>query len=278
MSDRAGNPAPTTRDDKPRPTRSLLPSPVGAHVLDSLISDERAATFRQVLARRSTQIAVVLEDCYDPHNATAVMRTCDIFGLMRVHVTTSRQRFKINRRVSQGAHRYLDLRVHHGIDEAYAQLRADGYRILVSDLVADAVVGPQHLAEIVAAGPLALVFGNEHQGLSDAATAGADGAFLLPMAGMAQSLNLSVAVATTLYSLRGNALAANQPGNLSPADQLAWYERWIRRQRPEAADETMTRAGLEYAFSQDDPAAQLDVDRQGNQLEVFAVDQPPADA
>ena len=271
MSDRTGAPTPTGRDGKPRPQRAVLPSPIPAHPLDDLISNERAETFRQVLARRTNRIAVVLEDCYDPHNATAVMRTCDIFGIMRVHVTTSRHHFKINRRVSQGSHRYLDLRIHHDIDDVYADLRADGFRIVVFDLVAEAVVGPQHLATWADEQPLALVFGNEHQGLSAAASAGADGAFLLPMVGMAQSLNLSVSVATTLYSLRGDALAADRPGDLDPTTQQMWYEQWIRRQREQAADETMQRAGVDYT---QDPRATLGQDRKGNELEVF--DAPPS--
>jgi len=168
---RSDSPEPTARGGKDVgvPTRfaQRLPSPVPSHPVDDLLTVERADTFRQVLARRTGRIAVVLEDCYDPHNATAVMRTCDAFGIMRVHCTTGRSRLKINSRVSQGAHRYLDLRIHEAIPAAYASLRADGFRIMVSDLKADAVVGPQHLSTILDERPLAVVFGSEGFGISD---------------------------------------------------------------------------------------------------------------
>ena len=106
------------------------------------LTDKRRNRFRQVLARRSRSLAVVIEDCYDPHNATAVVRTCDCFGVHRVHVVSKRNTFKVNRRVSQGSHLYLDLRVNASIEEAYEELRRDGHKIFVSDLAAGAVVGP----------------------------------------------------------------------------------------------------------------------------------------
>ena len=244
------------KDSSPRPRFVRdLPSPVPPHPLDASLTPERAAIFRQVLARRCGRLVVVLEECHDPHNATAVLRTCDCFGLHRVHVVAGRSAFKVNSRISQGSHRYLDVRVHADIAEAYADLRADGFTILVSDLAAEAVVGPDRLATRLAAGPLALVFGSEGFGISDAARSGADGSFLIPMAGFAQSLNLSVSVAVSLYALRAPVLADDAPGDLDPAAQIAWYDRWVQRQRP----------GL---------AARLIHDRRGQELTCFG-GQPP---
>lgn len=208
--------------------RRELPSPVPPHPLDARITPERARNYRQVLARRTARLVVVVEDCFDPHNATAILRTCDACGIHRVVVTTARNAFRVNGRVSQGIERYLDLVVLPDIAAAAALLRPRGYRILASDLAADAAVGPAALAPLLDAGPLALVFGNEGHGVSDAARALADGAFLLPMAGFAQSLNLSVSVAMTLQALRGEALAADAPGDLSPEEQCATYDRWVR--------------------------------------------------
>ena len=167
-------------DHKSSAFRTELPSPVEPHPLDSIITPQRAHKYRQVLARRSTRLVVVIEDCYDPHNATAVMRTCDAFGVHRVYVTTTRHKFKINRRISQGTHRYIDLRIHQSIETVYEELRAEGYRILVSDLHADALVGPQGLRDALDEQPLALVFGSEMSGVSEAASDGADGFFWCP--------------------------------------------------------------------------------------------------
>ncbi|MDA3961115.1 MAG: RNA methyltransferase [Planctomycetota bacterium] len=266
----------TTSDsaEDQRPTRRwrhLLPSPIEAHPADCLLTPERAETFRQVLARRTERLAVVVEDCHDPHNATAVVRSCDIFGVHRVHVTTGRSRFKVNRRVSQGAHRYVDLNVHADITEAYAALRKDGFKILVSDLHADAVVGPQSLAENLAEQPLALVFGSEGYGVSQAASEQADGFFLIPMAGFSQSLNLSVSVATTVYSLRALALTADAPGDMSAERQRAWYDSWLRAQKGEAVDRCVAAVGDGWV-PPPDPRARLEVDKRGDELETFGTD------
>ena len=262
----------SSKDDTPRRWRQELSSPVPAHPADDLLTPERALAFRQVLARRSTRLAVVVEDCYDPHNATAVMRTCDIMGVHRVHVTTGRSRFKINRRISQGAHRYIDLRIHETIDEAYAELRADGYRVFCTDLRADSVIGPQALAAAMNEAPIAVVFGSEGFGVSQAATDGADGHFLIPMAGFSQSLNLSVSVAITLYALRGDALAADTPGDMPADEQIRWYDAWIRRQRGPAVDRLLA----ESESASPDPRAEIEIDRRGEELETFGPDGPDA--
>ena len=209
------------------------PSPVPPHPGDALLTPARAARWRQVLARRTGRLAIVVENCYDPHNASAIVRTCDAFGVHRVWVTTERNAFRLNPKICQGSHQYLDLHLFPRIDDAYADLRARGYRILVSDLRAGAVPGPGLLRPLLDERPLALVFGNEGHGVSPEAVAGADGAFLIPMVGFPQSLNLSVSVATTLYALRQRELEGDLPGDLSPAEQTATYDTWIRRDRGE---------------------------------------------
>jgi tRNA (guanosine-2'-O-)-methyltransferase len=215
--------------------RRQLPSPIGPHELDHLISEARRERYRQVLARRTTRICVVVDNCYDAHNASAVIRTCDAFGVHRVRVITTRNSFKVNRQVAQGAHLHVDLGVYRGVEALYADLRAAGYRIMVTDLAADAVVDPHDLALPVAGGQavagaqsVALVFGNEEGGTSPDAISRADGRFLIPMCGFTQSLNLSVSVAVTLFSLRHRALAADAPGDMADDEQRLWYDRWVR--------------------------------------------------
>ena len=210
-----------------------IPSPVPPHPGDALMTAARAARWRQVLARRTGRLAVVVEDCYDPHNSSAIVRTCDAFGVHRVWVTTAKNAFKLNPKICQGSHLYLDLHLKPTITEAYADLRALGYRILVSDLAAGAVPGPGLLKPLLDERPLALVFGNEGHGVSPEAVAGADGAFLIPMVGFPQSLNLSVSVATSVYALRQRELEANLPGDLSAEEQIATYDRWLKRDRGE---------------------------------------------
>ncbi len=213
----------------PRYRPDDLPSPIPPHPADELLTPERRHKYRQVLARRSRRLVIVVEDCHDPHNATAIVRTCDAFGLQRVCVTTARNSFKLNPKICQGSQFYVTLDVFPDITACYARLRADGYRILVTDLAADAVVGPEALKPLLAEQPLAIVFGNEGSGVTPEAVAAADGAYLIPMVGFPQSLNLSVSVATTVHHLRAEALAGNQPGDLSAAEQTALYDAWVRR-------------------------------------------------
>ncbi|MBA3709038.1 MAG: RNA methyltransferase [Planctomycetes bacterium] len=226
-------------DPSPLAFARELPSPIPPHPVDRILTPERARKYRQVLARRTARLAVVVEDCHDPHNATAIIRTCDAFGVHRVFVTTGRNAFKINRRVSQGSHHYVDLHVHPDIASAYAALRALGYAIHVSDLAASATVGPDRLQSLMAQKPLALVFGNESKGVSPEASAGADGHFLIPMAGFPQSLNLSVTVAVSLYALRQRALVEDLPGDLPALEQIACYDSWVREHKGEAAARLM---------------------------------------
>lgn len=234
-----------TRGPAPRRFRNELPSPIPPHPGDRLITPERAQTWRQVLARRCGRLAVVVEDCYDPHNASAIVRTCDAFGVHRLCVTTARNAFKVNPRNSQGSHRWLDLRVFPDIAPCYTDLRRRGYRILVSDLSAQATIGPESLRPLLDERPLALVFGNEGSGISPEAGQAADGAFLLPMAGFPQSLNLSVSVAATLYALRSRELTADAPGDLAAEEQAATYDAWLRRDKGEAVDLACPRPGLD---------------------------------
>lgn len=230
-----------------------LPSPVGPHPVDPLLTPERARRYRQVLARRTGRLVLVVEDCSDPHNATAIVRTADAFGLAEVHVTTAANRFKVNRRVSQGSHHYVDLHVHSRIEDCYAALRARGFRILVSDLAASAVVGPQQLRDQLVRQPLALVFGSESTGVTPAAVSGADGCFLIPMTGFPQSLNVSVSVAVSVYALRQDALAADAPGDLSAERQCALYDAWVREHKGRAAELLM----------------QEELGRKGEELDVY---------
>jgi len=208
-------------------------SPVPAHPLDEFVTPERAARFREVLARRTVRVVVVLEDCGNPHNAAAALRSCDAMGLHRVYLVTPHQEFQVSRRVGRGADRYLDLRVFETIEETYAALRSEGYRILASDLSGENRLDVQELAGLHREQPLALVFGNERTGISSAAVDGADGTFVIPMVGLMQSLNLSVAVAVTLYSVRQTELDSNYPGDLPAEEQRAFYDQWMQRQYAE---------------------------------------------
>jgi tRNA (guanosine-2'-O-)-methyltransferase len=192
------------------------------------ITPRRLARMQATLARRQPDLTVVIENVHDPHNVSAMLRSCDAVGATGAHlVYTEEELPEINRVVSASAQRWLDLPRHDSIADCYATLRAQGLAIYATHLSAAAV----DLYDIDLTRPCAIVFGNESRGVSDAALAGADAALFIPMLGMVESLNVSVACSVTLYeALRQRQAAGLYAAPRLPADELqgrlrAWLER-----------------------------------------------------
>lgn len=195
-------------------------------VVDTLapfLSEPRKARIEAALAERSRDVRIVLEDIFDEHNGGAVMRSAEAFGLLDVHLISRVHPFYVSRKVSRGTHKWLRVHKHRHPDEAYAALRADGVEVWASALRGDS----RPLTALPTDRPIALVFGNEHSGLSEEALAGADGRFTVPMVGFAESLNISVAAAVSVFELLRARRAAGQLRTLGPAEQArlraAWY-------------------------------------------------------
>lgn len=161
------------------------------------MTPERRERLLSVLNKRQNDITIVLENVFDPHNISAVMRTCDAVGVQEIYVLNNRipRHKKWGAKSSSSAAKWLT--VHQFTDAAAClqQLRSRYSRILTTHLSSDAV----DLYSIDFTGPVALVFGNEHNGVSDELRANADGNFIIPQQGIIQSLNISVACAVTLY-------------------------------------------------------------------------------
>jgi tRNA (guanosine-2'-O-)-methyltransferase len=191
-------------------------------------SERRAAKFRRVLALRQPDLTVVLENIHDPHNVSAVLRSCDAVGVLRFELLYTRERFpRIGRKSSSSANKWLDHRTHRSVDACYAALRQEGFRICATHLAGDTV----SLYDLDLTGPVALVLGNEHRGVSERAAELADVRFHIPMMGMIQSLNVSVAAAVSLYETLRQRWAAgryNAP-SLAPGSMDALFDDWCRR-------------------------------------------------
>lgn len=187
----------------------------------------RLVRAESVLAGRRRDLTVVLEDAHDPHNVSAVLRTCEAFGIQDVHLAIERsESAAINRDVSLGAHRWLTLHRHYGSARALRSLRDAGYRIHAAILRENAVPLP----EVPRDERAAFVFGNEKAGLTDFWLREADSCVAIPTRGFSGSLNLSVAVAVTLYDrIMGTAHRTAPTGTLSESEKQAlraeWYEK-----------------------------------------------------
>jgi tRNA (guanosine-2'-O-)-methyltransferase len=172
------------------------------------MTPERQERIHSVLSHRQNDLTVVLENVFDPHNISAVMRSCDAVGIQEIYVLTTKipRHEKWGSRSSSSAAKWLTIHQYDAVEECMAALRQNYQRVLTTHLSSDAV----SLYNIDFTGSLALVFGNEHAGVSDEMRARADGNFIIPQVGMIRSLNISVACAVTLYEAYRQKAAAGQ--------------------------------------------------------------------
>jgi tRNA (guanosine-2'-O-)-methyltransferase len=161
------------------------------------MTPEREDRLKNVLNKRQNNLTVVLENVFDPHNISAVMRTCDAVGVQEVYVLNT----KINKhkrwgaRSSSSAVKWLTIHQYTNAIDCFTELRKKYPLILTTHLTSTAI----SLYSIDFTSPVALVFGNEHDGVSEEIRAIADGNFVIPQMGMIRSLNISVACAVSLY-------------------------------------------------------------------------------
>lgn len=198
----------------------------GRDVLEEIVDARRIARVDGVLRQRVVSVVPLFEHMDDPHNVGACLRTCEAYGLHDAWVV---QRAEVGKRASptaMSAQRWLDVRHCEDVHEAIDRLRGDGFELWVSDLEATEGLPAMALPERVA-----LAFGNEAAGISPTLRAAADRRYRLPMHGMVQSLNLSVACAVTLEQVvprRRAALAERgYPGDMPMARMARVRRRWL---------------------------------------------------
>jgi len=206
-----------------RPAGGVL-TPAQVELLRPFVSEARQARIEAVIGQRTRTLTVVLDHLEKRHNLSAVLRTCDAFGIQDVHLVHD-QPLIISRGTTQGAHKWLNIRRHRTTTEAIAALKAAGYLVAASVLAPDA----RDIGDLDPLQPLALLMGNEKDGLSKEAVAAADVRFTLPMRGFVQSLNVSVAAALCLGFLVERRVAAlGSNGDLDAAARHELRSRWYR--------------------------------------------------
>ena len=161
------------------------------------MTPERSQKIQRVLSKRQNDLTIILENVFDPHNISAVMRSCDAVGVQEIYVLNTKipRHKKWGARSSSSAAKWLTIHQFQDAELCFKEVRKQYNRVLTTHLSADAV----SLYEIDLTQKVALVFGNEHAGVSDEIRLMADGNFIIPQVGMIQSLNISVACAVTLY-------------------------------------------------------------------------------
>lgn len=198
------------------------------HLLE-FITPSRKLLFEKVITSRTRHITVVLEDIYQPHNASAVLRTCDLTGIQDVHIIENSNQYDVNPDVAMGASKWLNLIKYsdsaHNTMLAYKKLREHGYRIVASTPHKN----DQNLDNISLDGKMAIVFGTELNGLSDLAIENADEFLKIPMFGFTESYNISVSAALILFTLTNRLRNTSINWQLSDPEKLDILLEWSRR-------------------------------------------------
>lgn len=193
-------------------------------------TSRRQERVRSVLERRQPDLTVVLENIHDPHNVSAILRSCDAVGVLRAHAVYTIEEpppGAFARQTSASAAKWVEVTRHDSIEACYSHLWESGFTILATALGQDS--RPLHDWDLTQ--PTAIVLGNEMRGASAEAVARADGTIEIPMAGMVQSLNVSVAGAVCLYeAYRQRAALGHYAAPKIDAEMLAaLQEDWLRR-------------------------------------------------
>ena len=191
--------------------------------LEPMLTPERIARIDSVLAARLQSVITIVEDTYDPRNAAATIRTTEAIGLAELHVIEPGERFSVAGGVTRGAHRWIELQRWRRVEDAVNALHARGFRVY-----ATAPDAKHSIDDVDVAQPIAVAFGNEHDGLSEHALAACDGALAVPMFGFTESFNLSVTVALAMSRIANRRRAAiGALGDLEDTRRRELRARWF---------------------------------------------------
>jgi len=194
--------------------------------LEPLTLDERRARLWSVIRGRIGSVTVLMDAPHDPHNAAAVLRSCDGLGIPRVHLVPREEDFAVGRTVAKGAERWIEVVPHRSPEAALDALHAQGFITVATH--PEGNLSAEQLADVPR---VALILGNEHDGLRDALHQGAKESVRVPMRGFVESFNVSVAAAVLLY-----AATRGREGDLPESEQLRFYARALVRSVPRALE------------------------------------------
>ncbi len=197
--------------------------------LEGYLTDKRKLLFKKVLEDRTRHFAVVLEDIFQPHNASAVVRTCDIFGVQDVHAIENKYTNKVSRHVAKGSQKWITSKRYKTDGDntkiCLDNLRDKGYQIIATTPHNDSCL----LQDFDITKKSAFVFGVEAEGVSDYVKEQADGFLKIPMVGFTESLNISVAAAIILQDVTTKLRNSTVNWQLSDQEKEELYFDWVKK-------------------------------------------------
>lgn len=202
--------------------------------LTTFVTENRKQKFDALIRHRTKHLTVVLEDIYQPHNAAAVLRSCDCFGVQDVHVIENQNKFEANPDVELGSAKWITLNKYNSKEENTADcikiLKQKGYKIVVTSPHKNDC----SIEELDITNKSALFFGTEMRGATPVAFEQADAFVKIPMVGFTESLNISVSAAVTLYTLITRLKKSSVDWHLSKEEENAVRLQWLRNSIPKS--------------------------------------------
>ena len=198
--------------------------------LEQFVTERRRNLFEKVLNERTRHFTVAIEDIFQPHNASAVVRTCDIFGVQDMHVIENKYKFYASRLVAKGAQKWIDFSMYNQKDtnntlDCIATLKEKGYKIIATTPHNESCL----LQDFDVTEKAAFFFGVEKEGLSKDVMDNADGFLKIPMVGFTESLNISVAAAIILQNMNDKLKASNINWQLTELEKREKYQDWLEK-------------------------------------------------
>jgi len=191
-------------------------------------TEQRIKKIREVLEKRQNELTLVINNIHDPHNVSAILRSCDAFGVPRVHLLYTCNVFPaLGKKSSASAKKWVDRINHLSVAGLTKNLVSQGFSLVRTGFSSAAV--PVHNWDFTK--PTAVILGNEHSGVEADLRAKVEHELYIPMQGMVQSLNVSVAAAVILYEAyrqRSEAGLYSRP-SFSPDQRRAYFEKWIEK-------------------------------------------------
>ena len=163
--------------------------------LSEHMTEGRINTFKNIIKDRTRQVTIVLEELFQPHNASAIIRSCDCFGIQDLHIVENRNEFTIDREIAMGSSKWVNIYSYDSIETCINSLKNQGYKVLATLPNHDA----ESLYEVNYSQKIAFLFGTELKGLTEKAISMADGYVKIPMYGFTESFNVSVSAALCMY-------------------------------------------------------------------------------
>jgi len=197
--------------------------------LSGFITDQRKKKFEEVIRLRSRYVTVAVEDVYQPHNASAVLRSAECFGVQDVHIIENKNKYKPSEDISLGSHKWLSLQRHSKAEDnttaCINELRKNGYRIIATTPHKDdCLVSELDLTK----GKVALFFGTEIDGVSQTILKAADEFVKIPMFGFTESFNISVSAAICMYELMQRLRSSEVNWQLSEEEMIEIKLEWAK--------------------------------------------------